>query len=461
MRSGRVGSRCLEVGDEEDTGTSSFESADETGVFAMMQGGGGSLRAKVAVGLLSVTGLLLLLAGAADQWPGRPPAPSAATSQELAKESGQLSQLQALAAPVTMCPGSSFVGGPNLGNKKLVNTKMQTKDGLPATEVEVLSGAVVPHLGGRTYFADWCSEDSGYDNNAYMAVPLLGKTLQFTVHLAGAGCGCNVAFYLTSMKQNTDPTVCKDYYCDANSVCGVRCDEIDIMEANSRVWRSTLHLAEDNTGAAAGFGGTGPHTQTWTSAEYGPGGRCIDTARPFEVHAHFPARNGTLQGLMVDLSQEGSSCGLTATVGMYKFAGRDGLAELSKSLAAGMVPIISYWTSDNLLWLDGQDVNGDAPCAGAAGSEEVCPETAPRIWGMQVKDFTGFIHPSTMHLQPTTPAPAPVSVAVDPLQAASSQVPNALAAQGWRKVERAGQVYYYNTNTMQATWKLPPSVVAV
>ena len=126
-------------------------------------------------------------------------------------------------------------------------------------------------------------------------------------------------------------TDCKDYYCDAMSVCGVRCPEIDIMEANKHAFRSTLHDGISNQELpTGGFGGGGvlsvcrqdvrcacASTRFWkcfhlgkgwmgprdwsseqsrrgtwqqkapflrhTALRYGPGARCIDTNNPFQV----------------------------------------------------------------------------------------------------------------------------------------------------------------------------------
>merc|ERR1712127_266062 len=74
---------------------------------------------------------------------------------------------------------------------------------------------VVSRSHGRGYFADMCAAGP-YSNEEYLALNLLGKTMRYTVDLSGAGCGCNVALYLVSMRQNAAPGDGQDYYCDAN-----------------------------------------------------------------------------------------------------------------------------------------------------------------------------------------------------------------------------------------------------
>jgi hypothetical protein len=367
-----------------------------------------------------------------------------------------------LSESIVQCPGSVNVPGLDGNNQvQVVNSKVGHL-GVDAGQMHVEGDAVVMHMEGRAYLADQCTEGS-YSNQDYTSISLLGKTVQFTVDLGGAGCGCNVAFYFVSMKQNSDETKCKDYYCDANSVCGVPCSEVDIMEANSLVWRSTLHLQEDPAGSAAGYGGTGPHTQTWTSKEYGPGSTCIDTNKPFNVQAHFPVHDGgTFQGMMVDLQQDGSLCGgLTASVGWYEFGGADALAKLTDILKEGMVPVVSYWKSDDMLWLDGSDVNGETPCE--ADRPLDCPLIGPRILNFQVSDFKDFIHKSTMELKPTQApvyrggsygADADVAQKVAAQTAGQGGVPDEFAAAGWTVVHDEGQVYYYNTLTQQTAWNL-------
>merc|ERR1719512_617180 len=104
---------------------------------------------------------------------------------------------------------------------------------------------------------------------------------------------------------------------------------------------------------------------------------------------------------MVDLQQEGSSCGLTASVGWYHFQDADVLDKMTDVLKQGMVPVVSYWKSDDLLWLDGNDVNGETPCQVDRPLD--CPLIGPRVFDFQVSDFTGSIHDSTMDIKPTQP----------------------------------------------------------
>jgi len=192
---------------------------------------------------------------------------------------------------------------------------------------------------------------------------LLGKRMQYTTDMSDSGCGCNAALYLTSMHQNSHPSECSDYYCDANNVCGESCAEIDIQEANKFSWLSTLHSSHDKIGVGGGAGGGGAGwngPRDWSTSEYGPGASCIDTSKPFQVEVRFPAdANRQLVGMDITLSQKArSDCELKLDIHSYW-----AMPELTKALAAGMMPIVSYWNSADLLWLDGKGADGRGPCA--------------------------------------------------------------------------------------------------
>jgi hypothetical protein len=128
--------------------------------------------------------------------------------------------------------------------------------------------------GARAYLGDSCTEGH-FSNTDYSAWKVLGKTLSITVDLSQATCGCNAAYYLVAMHQNTLPGTCMcgcaalivapssnstptaavlvgkcdgDFYCDANDICGVRCIEIDLVEANTRAFRTTVHKPTDGGG---------------------------------------------------------------------------------------------------------------------------------------------------------------------------------------------------------------------
>ncbi|CAE7027142.1 egl1 [Symbiodinium natans] len=237
-----------------------------------------------------------------------------------------------------------------------------------AGDVEVSNGEIHVFIKGRTYFSDTCVPTE-FSNSRYSKLFLLGKRLRWKTDISGTDCGCNAAFYLGSLHQNAEVSQCLDHYCDANDVCGVRCTEIDLQEANRYAFHSVLHLPDDNSGSGLGYGGGGldwSWHRDWTREEYGPGAHCIDTNRPFEVEVGFPlGSNGQLRAITTRLSQIGSPCDLNAEVATdsYIFRGRHSASELTQALHEGMTPIVSYWKHENMQWMDGKGADGLGPCA--------------------------------------------------------------------------------------------------
>ena len=209
-------------------------------------------------------------------------------------------------------------------------------------------------VGGRSDCVD-------YDAGAYR---LAGKTLSMTLDLSSAECGCNAAIYLVGMPQLDKRGDC-DGYCDANSVCGVGCGEIDLVEANKVAFVSTVHVADDSSGEAYGLGHyvTSPQrrlTSLHHTCAYGPRPSCaINTNRPFEASFTF-ASSGF--GYELRLSQEGRTAGLKAPVrytdkppGGSVGSATEANQILAAQLAGGMTLVVSYWSGrqrDEMAWLD-------------------------------------------------------------------------------------------------------------
>jgi len=150
-----------------------------------------------------------------------------------------------------------------------------------------------------------------------------GATLSFTVDLSRASCGCNAALYLVAMPTSTDMSTCGDRYCDANKVCGVRCAEIDLMEANLNAFVSTVHVAADNYGEGWGQGhyilDQGRRFRSQDECPYGPSDDCtIDSRQPFEARFSFAAP-GAAFGFDVALEQHGR----VAQYGPVRYTGGD------------------------------------------------------------------------------------------------------------------------------------------
>ncbi|CAK0859706.1 unnamed protein product [Prorocentrum cordatum] len=222
--------------------------------------------------------------------------------------------------------------------------------GDPAGAAEVGGDAVRVSKSGRVYFAEACA-DGAYAPGEYSSINLLGRRLSFSVDLSGAQCGCVVAMYLTPLARSPQPGTCgSDYYCDAAEVCGVRCEELDIMEANTHAWHTTAHTASDTAGVGTGIGGSASGI---APDMYGPGSAAgIDTLRPFDVAADI-SEDGT--EIIATLSQEAREVSVNLT-----YPG------LEQALREGMAPILSYWhqpASGDLQWFDGAVCAADDPAA--------------------------------------------------------------------------------------------------
>ena len=214
---------------------------------------------------------------------------------------------------------------------------------------DLAAGRIVISSWSRAYLADAC----GPIPSSYGAWQLLGRTFSFTVQLSTVGCGCNLAVYTGAMRQNTAPGTCWGgspglHYCDANAVCGVRCDEIDIMEANRFAFHSVAHQYWDGGGAGGGFGGSHGHP----GGSYGPGSnRVIDTTQPFRVVTSFDTSNGgssgTLSSITTALEQQGRRTSWSMAPSSY-------LAGLDASTRAGLTIVLSFWSSgwNGMSWLD-------------------------------------------------------------------------------------------------------------
>jgi len=264
-----------------------------------------------------------------------------------------------LSDTLTQCPGNLNLEG--FGLTSIVPTGWANPQPFVPPHVSSTGDEIAAELNSRAYFAESCN--GVYDHNQYLALNLLGKRMRYTTDMSDSGCGCNAALYLTSMHQNSHPSECSDYYCDANNVCGESCAEIDIQEANKFAWLSTLHGSHDKTGVGGGAGGGGAGwngPRDWSTWEYGPGASCIDTSKPFQVEVGFPAdANCQLEGMHITLSQKTrSDCELKLDIHSYC-----AMPEMTNALAAGMTPIVSYWNSNDMLWLDGKGADGRGACA--------------------------------------------------------------------------------------------------
>jgi len=273
------------------------------------------------------------------------------------------------------CPGTINITGEGTMSVVAATWKIP---GERAGPVEVPEGqwAVVPHLNSRSYLASRCKPGE-YDNEDYASFRLLGATIRYTTDLSQVGCGCNAQLHLLPMHGQERKSDCEDYVCNHGwSRCGELCSEIGLQDANRYAWSSNVHVHDDHGGVSQGYGGGSSWIgrRDWNASQYGPNGSCIDTTWPFDVKIHFPVKpSKLLKAMEVTLSQDGKPCNLETRIDRYAYEGRDALAELSVMLAEGVTPVMSYWSSSNLDWMDGAGKDGGGPCVKDA--PEACPDS--------------------------------------------------------------------------------------
>jgi len=212
---------------------------------------------------------------------------------------------------------------------------------------EIVSGGsgLKMHYGQRFYLMRTQKQHSSPDRGDFHQLELLGKTINVTIDLNGASCGCNVAFYLVSMPNAGAPGSGNDWYCDANGVGGNWCPEVDLVEVNQNSWHATMHgCSKPYSSGSCDHGGYGVrfgqgHNDFGIGSDF-----AIDTTKPFVASLSF-----TDPGVAVSAHQGGRS---TAQHIQDASNVRDALNE-------GMVLTMSYWGSSSMGWLDSPPCSSD------------------------------------------------------------------------------------------------------
>lgn len=258
--------------------------------------------------------------------------------------------------------------------------------------------------GGRYYLASMTPVGGRWDPKAFYRVPLLGRSLSYTVDLGAVGCSCNAALYLVQMPGynatgggHPDPTPAGDYYCGANAGKhgGNFCPELDVLEANKYAMQTTAHTCSTPTQTAgrmhrhtAPGGGYFPmcdehgcHANSFSTSpsSLGPSAAfVIDSRRPFRHTSSYVATpdGSTLARITNVLEQPGRRYQFDTMAAANEteqqcWGGRHAeyMANMTSSIdSPGMVATFSLWGLSNrgMGWLDGMTgCAGDCDVAAA------------------------------------------------------------------------------------------------
>ncbi|KAF2475899.1 glycoside hydrolase family 7 protein [Lindgomyces ingoldianus] len=202
------------------------------------------------------------------------------------------------------------------------------------------------------------------DDGKYVMMKLLGQELSVDVDYSDVPCGENGAFYLSEMAADGKGNAAAGTgYCDAQCQ-GYCCNEMDVLEANSRATAMTGHPCNGNNCDKGGCA-YNPY-QSGQRNFWGPG-QTVDTSKPFTVITQFQASGGRLSSITRKYVQNGrqitsgsiSNCGSEGSTG--------GLAGMGAALGRGMVLAISIWNdaTQQMSWLDS---GNNGPCRSGEGS---------------------------------------------------------------------------------------------
>lgn len=234
----------------------------------------------------------------------------------------------------------------------------------------------------------------GSDGN-YVMVKLLGQELSFDVDLSTLPCGENAALYLGEMdatgnrnQYNTGGAKYGAGYCDAQcpvqtwnngtlntNGAGSCCNEMDILEANSRANAFTPHPCANGSCDKIGCS-FNPYAAGFRNY-YGPG-LTLDTSKPFTVVTRFVTNDGTTSGSLAQIQryyvQNGKSIPTAAsggdTITVSSCSSTDqwgGLVGMGKALGRGMVLTFSIW-NDNSGFMNWLDSGNAGPCSDTEGN---------------------------------------------------------------------------------------------
>eukprot|EP00056_Hartaetosiga_gracilis_P015884 m.242481 g.242481 ORF g.242481 m.242481 type:complete len:307 (+) comp34102_c0_seq1:18-938(+) len=204
---------------------------------------------------------------------------------------------------------------------------------------------------------------SSPNSSDFLQFDLVGKTLNVTVDLNGASCGCNAAMYLVSMP-SSKPGANSDWYCDANNVGGNSCPEIDLIEANEHALFTTMHHCDkpysSSTCAHGGYGARFGHGKSdlGNSSSFS-----IDTRRPFIFSTSFYNTQTKDNSNNSNNTEEKLSC----AVSLYQDGSLrtqqviDKVSNIADPLSTGMVMVFSFWGSSSMGWLDSPPCTNDTP----------------------------------------------------------------------------------------------------